>query len=94
MHSLQGPRNDAGVSAEGALSTRAFCKLMTAARNPRFGAKPDSAVAVRRRRNMNCYFHSSTVLSDPSIGFEAFFAIRADVILRSVHESPVSPQLD
>jgi hypothetical protein len=48
-------------SAEGARRTRAFRKLVAAARNPRFGAKPGSAVAVRRRRNMNCYFHSSTV---------------------------------
>jgi hypothetical protein len=50
-----------GCSAEGARRTRAFRKLVAAARNPRFGAKPGSAVAVRRRRNMNCYFHSSTV---------------------------------
>ena len=61
MHSLRGPRNDAAVSAEGALSTRALCKLVAAARNPRLGAKPGSAVVVRQRRNMNCYFHSSTV---------------------------------
>jgi hypothetical protein len=60
-NSLRSPRNDAAVSAEGALGTRAFCKLVAAARNPRFGAKPGSAVAVRRRRNMNCYFHTSTV---------------------------------
>jgi hypothetical protein len=32
MHSLRGPRNDAAVSAEGAPSTRAFCKLVAAAR--------------------------------------------------------------
>jgi hypothetical protein len=32
MHSLRGPRNDAAVSAEGTLSTRAFCKLVAAAR--------------------------------------------------------------
>jgi hypothetical protein len=49
--------NNAAVSADGA---RAFFKLVAAARNERFGAKPGS-VAVRRRRSMNCYFHSSTV---------------------------------
>jgi hypothetical protein len=52
--------NNAAVRAEGALSARAFFKLVAAARNERFGAKPGS-VAVRRRRSMNCYFHSSTV---------------------------------
>jgi hypothetical protein len=59
--SLRWPRNVEAVSAEGALSTRAFCKLVAAARKERFGAKLDSAVAMKRRRNMNCYFHSSTV---------------------------------
>jgi hypothetical protein len=60
-NSLRGPRNDAAVGAQGALGTRAFCKPVAAARNPRFGAEPGSAFAVKRRRNMNCYFHSSTV---------------------------------
>ena len=61
MNSLRSPRNDAAVNAESVLGTRALCKLVAAARNPRFGAKPGSAVRMRRRRNMNCYFHSSTV---------------------------------
>jgi hypothetical protein len=43
-NSLRSPRNDAAVSAEGALGTRAFCKLVAAAREERFGAKPGSAV--------------------------------------------------
>ena len=60
MHSLRGPEKR--YSAEGARGIRAFRKLVVAAaRNLRFGAKPGSAVAVRRRRNMNCYFHTSTV---------------------------------
>ena len=42
--SLRWPRNVEAVSAEGALSTRAFCKLVAAARKERFGAKPGSAV--------------------------------------------------
>jgi hypothetical protein len=51
---LTNAENDAAVSGEGSLSTRAFCKLVAAARKERFGAEPGSAVAVRRRRNMNC----------------------------------------
>ena len=39
MSSLQRPRNDAAV---GVLSTRAFCKLVAAARKERFGADPGS----------------------------------------------------
>ena len=39
MNSLQRPRNDAGVSV---FSTRAFCKLVAAARKERFGAGPGS----------------------------------------------------
>ena len=61
MNGLRSPRNDAAISAEGALGTRALCKLVVAARKQQFGAKPSSAVAVRRRRKMNCYFHTSTV---------------------------------
>jgi len=76
-NSLRSPRNDAAVSAQGALGTRAFCKLVAAARNPRFGAKPGSAVAVRRRRNMNCYFHTSTVCRMRRETLRIFFAIRA-----------------
>ena len=43
MNSLRSPRNDAAVSVEAALGTRALRKLVAAARNPRFGAKPGSA---------------------------------------------------
>ena len=39
MSSLRRPRKDAAVSA---LSTRAFGKLVAAARNERFGAEPGS----------------------------------------------------
>ena len=60
MNSLRWPRNDAAVSAEGAPSS-CFRKLVATAQNPRFDAKPGSAVEVRRRRKRNCYFHSSTV---------------------------------
>jgi hypothetical protein len=61
INRLRSPRNDAAVSAEGALGARALCKLVVVARKQEFGAKPSSAVAVRRRRKMNCYFHTSTV---------------------------------
>jgi hypothetical protein len=70
------------IRAEGARRIRAFRKLVAAARNPRFGAKPGSAVAVRRRRNMNCYFHSSTVCRMRRETLRVFFASRAGVTLR------------
>ena len=60
-NSLRWPRNDATVSAEGALSTRAFVSWLR--RHGTRGSVLSRAApsAVRRRRNMNCYFHTSTV---------------------------------
>ena len=43
-NSLRWPRNDAAVSAEGALSTRAFVSWLRRHGKERFGAKPGSAV--------------------------------------------------
>jgi len=58
-----------------ALSTRAFCKLVVAARKERFGATPGRAVTVRRRWHMNSYFHSSTVFRARREAFRIFLQL-------------------
>ena len=80
MNSLRSPRDDAGASAESVQGTRALCELVAASRNLRFGAKPSSAVAVSRRRNMNCYSHSSMDFQTRRETFRVYFCARADVI--------------
>jgi hypothetical protein len=80
--SLRWPRNDAAVSAEGALSTRAFVSWLR--RHGTRGSVRSRAApsAVRRRRNMNCYFHISTVFRMRRETLRFFFAIRAGAGLR------------
>ena len=73
MNSLRSPKDDAAASAESVQGTRALCELVAASRNLRFGAKPSSAVAVSRRRNMNCYSHSSTVSQTRRETFRIYF---------------------
>jgi hypothetical protein len=74
MGSLRWPRRDATGSA---LSTRAFCKLVAAARKEQFGAKPGSAVAFRRRWQVNSYFHISTVFRKRREALRIYFTIGA-----------------
>jgi len=76
-NSLRWPRNDAAVSAEGALSTLAFVSWLR--RHGTRGSVLSRAApsAVRRRRNMNCYFHISTVFRMRRETLRVFFAIRA-----------------
>ena len=82
MSSLRWPRNDAAVSAKGALSTRAFVSWLR--RHGKSGSVLSRAApsAVRRRRNMNCYFHISTVFRMRREALRVFFAIRAGAGLR------------
>ena len=58
-------------------STRAFCKLVAAARKEQFGAKPGSAVAFSRRWQVNCYFHISTVFRKRRETLRIYLAIGA-----------------
>jgi hypothetical protein len=66
---------------ESALSTRAFCKPVAAARNEGFGAKPGSPVQLRRRWNMNSCFHSNPVFRARRETYGIYFAVRAGGLL-------------
>ena len=76
MSSLQRPGNDPAVSV---FSTRAFCKLVAAARKERSVLSRAAAVTARRRWHMNSYFHSSTVFRKRR-DFQGFFSVRAGAL--------------
>jgi hypothetical protein len=82
MSSLRWLRNDAAVSAEGALSTRAFVSWLRRHGKSSSVLSRAAPSAVRRRRNMNCYFHISTVFRRRRETLRVFFAIRAGAGLR------------
>ena len=82
MSSLRWPRNDAAVSAKGALSTRAFVSWLRRHGKSSSVLSRAAPSAVRRRRNMNCYFHISTVFRMRRETLRVFFAIRAGAGLR------------
>jgi hypothetical protein len=87
MSSLRWPRNDAAVSAEGALNTRAFVSWLR--RHGKSGSVLSRAApsAVRRRRNMNCYFHISTVFRMRREALRFFFQLGRPPDLGGISES-------